>query len=114
MHIDKAHTGARQATSFLLVISSFVTTPSLFINLGLDNALVIIGLELGCLFAVVLGIFMDNAFVWPDVRLANGKGPLVLVCKPCGCIGSAHSFWHILSVVAAVKGAIGREFALSC
>ena len=113
MHIDKAHTGTRQATSFLIAISYFVSTPSLFRTVGTENALVVLGLEIGCLILLIFGMVIDNAFVWPDVSLSRGKGPSFLVCKPCGCIGSAHSIWHVLSVIAAVKGAIAREMALS-
>ena len=113
MHIDKAHTGTRQATSFLLAISYFVTTPSLFRTIGNENAFIVFGLEIGCLLVVLLGMAIDNTFSWPDSLLSKGKGPSFLVCKPCGCIGTAHSIWHALSVIAAVKGAVGRELALS-
>ena len=113
MHIDKAHTGARQATSFLLVTSYFVSTPSLFNTLGRPNAFVVVGIEIACLVSLVIGMVVDNAFVFPDKRLSEGKGPKFLVCKPCGCIGSAHAVWHIFSVIAAVKGSVARELALS-
>lgn len=112
MHLDKAHTGTRQATSFLLVVSYFVSTPSLFNTLGTKNAMVILALEIACFAVIVLGMTLDNAFSYPDVRLSQGKGPRFLVCKPCGCVGSGHALWHVLTVVAAVKGAVGRELAL--
>jgi hypothetical protein len=113
MHLDKAHTGTRQATSFLLVVAYFVTTPSLFRVIGTNNALVILALEIACFLMLVVGMCLDNAYSWPDARLTQGKGPRFLVCRPCGCVGSAHALWHILTVVAAVKGVVGRELALS-
>ena len=113
MHIDKAHTGTRQATSFLLAVSYFVTTPSLFKTLGIEKALVVVALEIACFLMLTIGMLVDNFFSWPDTRLANGKGLSFFVCKPCGCVGTAHSIWHILSVIGAVKGAVAREIALS-
>jgi predicted membrane channel-forming protein YqfA (hemolysin III family) len=111
-HIDLAHTGARQATSFLLAISYFVATPSLFNELGTSDASVILGVELACFAMLALGMLIDNAWVFPDDSLAAGKGPNFLACPNLGCIASAHSLWHLLSVVAACKGTFSREYAL--
>ena len=112
-HLDLAHTGARQATSFLLSVSYFVTVPSLYSNFGAQNATTILVLELLCLALVVFGMAVDNLWTFPDKSLANGKGPDFLVCKRCGCVGNSHAIWHVLTVIAAVKGASSREFALS-
>ena len=112
-HLDLDHTGARQSTSFLLAISYFVTIPSLYNNFGTQNATTILLLELGCLALLVVGMFVDNLVVFPDKALSEGRGPKFLVCRPCGCIGTSHSIWHLFSVAAAIKGACSREFALS-
>tara|TARA_B100001057_G_scaffold350445_1_gene351943 strand:- start:1828 stop:2424 length:597 start_codon:yes stop_codon:yes gene_type:complete len=112
-HLDLAHTGARQATSFLLAISYFVSTPSLFNELGHDNARVILAIELACFALLTVGMLVDNAWIYPDNSLAAGKGPKCLSCPNSGCIGSAHSIWHVLAIAAAVKGALSRELALS-
>jgi predicted membrane channel-forming protein YqfA (hemolysin III family) len=112
-HLDLAHTGARQATSFLLAISYFVSTPSLFNELGENNASVILAIEIACFIMLALGMLIDNAWIYPDNNLAAGKGPNCLSCPSAGCVGSAHSLWHILAVLAAVKGAFSRELALS-
>ena len=113
MHIDKSHTGTRQATSFILAVASFVSAPALFRSIGTNNALVVLALEVSCLLFVIVGMTLDNATQWPDLSLSRGRGPRFLICKPCGCVGSAHSIWHLLTVVAAVKVAVGRELALS-
>jgi predicted membrane channel-forming protein YqfA (hemolysin III family) len=112
-HLDLGHTGARQATSFLLATSYFVSTPSLFNELGNNDASIILGIELGCFAMLAIGMLVDNAFIYPDDSLAVGKGPKCLACPNAGCVGSAHSLWHILAVLAAVKGAFSRELALS-
>ena len=112
MHVDKAHTGTRQATSFILAIAAFVSTPSLFKSIGTGNALVVVGLEVACFALLVVGMSIDNAGTWPDANLSAGRGPSMLVCKPCGCVGSAHALWHGLTIAAAVKVAVGRELAL--
>ena len=112
-HLDLDHTGARQATSFLLAISYFTTVPSLYSNFGSTDATTVFVLELACLLLLVIGMVVDNVWVFPDDALAAGTGPKFLVCKSCGCIGTAHSIWHVLSVIAAVKGAGSREFALT-
>lgn len=113
MHMDLAHTGARQATSFLLSISYFVTVPVLYDNFGSMEATTILLLECACIAILILGMVIDNAIVFPDVLLSEGKGPRFLACTNCGCIATSHSLWHILSVIAAVKGAASREYALS-
>ena len=113
MHLDLAHTGVRQATSFLLGISYFVTIPTLYDNFSTNEATTILFLELSCLFLLIVGMLVDNAVVFPDTSLSKGKGPRFLACTSCGCIGTSHSIWHILSVIAAVKGACSREYALS-
>ena len=111
-HLDLGHTGARQATSFLLAISYFVSTPSLFNELGTSDASIILGVELACFAMLAFGMFIDNAIVFPDDSLAAGKGPNFLACPNMGCVASAHSLWHILSVIAACKGTFSREYAL--
>jgi len=112
-HIDLEHTGTRQSTSFLIGISYFVTVPSLYSNFDSRDATVIFLLELGCLGLLVIGMLVDNMAVYPDIALSSGKGPTFLACTSCGCIGTSHAIWHAFSVVAAVKGAFSREFALS-
>ena len=112
-HLDLEHTGTRQSTSFLLGISYFVTIPSLYSNFGSRDATVIFLLELSCLALLVGGMLVDNLYVFPDVSLSRGRGPKFLACTSCGCIGTSHSIWHAFSVVAAMKGAASREFALS-
>ena len=112
-HVDLEHSGTRQATSFLVAIGYFVTVPSLYANFGSRNATVIFMLEVGCLVVLIVGMALDNSLAQPDIALSKGRGPRFLVCKPCGCIGSAHALWHLLSVAAAVKSACSREYALS-
>jgi channel protein (hemolysin III family) len=112
-HVDRVHTGVRQSTSFVLAIAYFTTLPSVFHSFGSANGLTLVGIELAALLLLVVGMVVDNAGAWPDVSLSSGKGPSFLVCKGCGCVGSAHSLWHILSVVATVKSAVGREVALT-
>ena len=113
MHLDLSHTGVRQATSFLLSISYFVTVPLLYDNFGSTQATTILLLEVLCLAILVAGMVLDNAIVFPDIALSEGRGPRFLVCKPCGCLGNSHACWHVLSVLAAVKGAVSREYALT-
>lgn len=114
MHVDKAHTGTRHATSFLLAISTFVTTPSLFKTMSDNNGTSILVLELICFFFLIVGLSVDNGFAsFPDRQLASGNGPSFLVCKPCGCICNAHSLWHAVVVLATLKSTFSRELALS-
>lgn len=112
-HIDLDHTGTRQATSLILAIAYFVTIPSLFNNFDTTDASVIISIEVVAVIIVVLGMTIDGVYVYPDNLLAQGKGPRWCVCKPCGCLGTSHAIWHGLSVLAAIKAAAAREYALS-
>jgi predicted membrane channel-forming protein YqfA (hemolysin III family) len=97
----------------LLSVAYFVTVPLLFDNFGTIEAMTIFLLELGCLGILVAGMVLDNHIVFPDVALSEGRGPRFLVCKGCGCIGSSHALWHILTVIAALKCQASREYALS-
>jgi predicted membrane channel-forming protein YqfA (hemolysin III family) len=112
-HVDKDHTATRQATSFLLATSYFMTIPSVFSNFDNANAIVLLLIEVAAVALIVLGMTLDSLWVFPDDALAAGKGPKSLACTSCGCIASSHSIWHVISVVAAVKAAVGRELALS-
>ena len=112
-HMDETHTGARQATSFVLAIAYFVSVPAVFNNFGTSNGLTLLALELGALLVLCAGMGLDNGIVWPDLQLSRGNGPSFLSCKRGGCVGSAHALWHILTVLAACKGAVGRELALT-
>ena len=112
MHLDRVHTGARQATSFILAIAYFTTVPAVFRNFGSTNGATLIAIEVGAMSVLAMGMVLDNGLVWPDGLLSRGKGPRFLVCKKGGCVGSAHALWHVLTVVAAVKSAVGRELAL--
>lgn len=113
MHVDRGHTGVRQSTSFLLSISYFVTVPLLYDNFGTREATTIFILEIMCMFILLIGMILDNKVVQPDSLLSEGRGAGFLACKRGGCVGNAHSIWHILSVIAAVKSAMSREYALT-
>lgn len=113
MHLDRSHTGVRQATSFVLAVAYFTTVPAVFRNFGTTNGITLLAIEIAALVVLVVGMVVDNGIVWPDISLARGKGPSFLACKGVGCVGSAHSIWHVLSVIATVKGAVGREVALT-
>ena len=112
-HTDGLHTGARQATSFLLAISYFVTIPSILTNFGVRDGLTIVIIELIALAMLLIGMVADNGSGFPDKQLASARGPRFLVCTPCGCIGTSHALWHVLSVVAAAHACAAREYALS-
>ena len=112
-HADGAHTGARQATSFVVAVAYFVTIPSIFSNFGTAQASIIVGIEVLAFVVVVLGMSLDNAVVWPDTTLAAGKGPQCLASRRCGCALTSHALWHLFALVAAAKASAAREFALS-
>ena len=112
-HIDGTHTGTRQSTSFILAIAYLVTLPSLYSAFGSENASIIFGIQILAVAVVVTGMVVDSYYVYPDDRLAAGKGPSWAVCKRCGCIASSHAIWHGFSLLAAVQTAVSREYALS-
>ena len=92
---------SRQATSFLLAISYFVTIPSLYSNFGTKcddhfNT---------CWDVSVLSRWHDGRQPWTtSTRFFGRKGFQILVCTSCGC-RTSHSIWHAFSVAAAIKGA---------
>lgn len=112
-HIDLEHTGTRQATSFVLAISYFLSIPSLYTSFGSNNATTIVAIEIFSVILLILGMSVDNLGAQPDTSLAAGKGPRWCVCKSVGCVGSSHAIWHGFSCVAAVQIAVSREYALS-
>jgi predicted membrane channel-forming protein YqfA (hemolysin III family) len=112
-HVDMDHTGTRQATSFVLAISYFVTIPSLFSSFGTANGLTIVGIEVAALVLVIGGMVLDGIYVFPDIELSKGRGPRWMACPGCGCVATSHTWWHVFSVIAAVKASASREYALS-
>ena len=109
-HLDINFAPVRASTSFILVTAFFTSTPSLFETLGSTNAGIILGLEILCFFTIVLGMYLDEKQELDKV-LSNGKQRW-LSCRNGGCVMSNHAFWHVLTLVGAVKATVSRELAL--
>ena len=70
------------------------------------------------------GLVLDNIAIVPDLwyqrRAARADAPagrrpgdLWFHNRKCGCICTAHAFWHVAALLATVVQAAGREVVIS-
>ena len=111
IHGDNEHAAVRSATSLILATSWFMVIPTTIIELHMVSV-VFVTLESVALILLIVGMSIDNLFVWPDVSYAKGER---FGCsnKKCGCFVTAHSLWHIFAFVAALLSAGAREYGLA-
>ena len=111
-HWDQHHAPLREATTFLLSLSYFLVVPAAVETLGSDTAIVVLSLQAAGFLLLVVGMILDRILGWPDSELAEGRLSW-LACQACKCVLNTHSLWHIIAIVAAVVGAVAREYALA-
>lgn len=110
-HYDQSHGPAREATSLLLALAYFLVVPVAIAVLGWEIAAVVLTLQSVAFLILLFGMVVDRVLRWPDEHLRSG-GMRCLVWTACSCVLHSHALWHLLAVVAAVLGAVAREFAL--
>lgn len=111
-HYDQHHAPLREATTFLLALSYFMVVPAAVATLGTDTAVVVLGLQGSGFLLLVLGMVIDRVLGWPDSQLVEGRMSW-LACRACRCVMTTHGLWHVIAVLAAVVGAVAREYALA-
>ena len=107
---DGDHTALRQTTSFIISSFTFSLIPVIVQNLGLATP-VVISLQVVAFFVIVSGMIWDNIVVYPDYSLARGRA-MFCVIPSCGCILSAHGWWHVAAFLGSVLTVVAREVAL--
>ena len=110
-HGDLHHSQLREATSFLLTASYFMSVPAAVMTLGGGVAAPVIGLQSVGFVLLVGGLLLDKVLEWPNGSLVRGKHAC---CYPnsCGCVMTAHGVWHLIALVSALCTVIAREYAL--
>ena len=111
-HYDQHHAPLREATTFLLALSYFMVVPAAVATLGTDTAVVVLSLQGSGFLLLVLGMVIDRVLGWPDSQLVEGRMSW-LACRACSCVMTTHGLWHVIAVLAAVVGAVAREYALA-
>jgi predicted membrane channel-forming protein YqfA (hemolysin III family) len=111
-HLDLEHASTRQATSFIVVSSYFVSLPQLFRIFDNGDIVVVVAFQAASFVTIVAGMFWDNIFIWPDVPMSQGRGPAFLSSRKLGCVCSSHAWWHLLAVLASVWSVASRESAV--
>tara|TARA_X000001036_G_scaffold328239_2_gene306827 strand:- start:2333 stop:3484 length:1152 start_codon:yes stop_codon:yes gene_type:complete len=98
--------------------------PVAFTNLRIELASLSLAANLVGLLMLTAGLVLDNIAILPDLwyqqramRRDAPKGKRVADLwfhnRKCGCICTAHAFWHVAALLATVVQAIGREVVIS-
>lgn len=112
-HSDGEHSPLRQAGSLCIGICYFTTTPAVVTNLGINNAAVVLTLQVSAFVLVLCGMVLDNIIGFPDAWLNRGYTIPCVEFPFLGCVVSHHSIWHFCSIGSAILIIIAREFAIS-
>jgi predicted membrane channel-forming protein YqfA (hemolysin III family) len=110
-HGDQNHGPARETTSLLLALAYFLVVPAAIAVLGWNVAVIVLALQGAAFLILLFGMIVDRVLQWPDAQLAAGT-MRCLVCTACSCVLHSHAVWHLLALLAAVLGAVAREYAL--
>lgn len=98
--------------------------PVAYANLRNDLATLSVVANLVGLLMLTAGLVLDNIAIVPDLwyqrRAARPSalkghriGDLWFHNRKCGCLCTAHAFWHVAALLATVVQAAGREFVIS-
>jgi predicted membrane channel-forming protein YqfA (hemolysin III family) len=110
-HSDGSHTHLRQAGSFAIASFYFTTTPAVLENI--DDAGIILGLQVGAFVVVMGGMLLDNFVGFPDNIWHRKPGGVPCTSFPyLGCALMSHGIWHILALLGAIMTSIAREYAV--
>lgn len=107
---DGVHQALRQSTSLTVSLFTFSLLPVIVSNLGSATSTVIL-LQVASFLIILSGMVLDNAVVFPDYALSRG-GAKSCVVPSCGCILSAHGWWHVFAFVGTAIAVLARELAL--
>ena len=120
LHSDLEHATLRSGAGIVLALSWILTVPGAVTTLEVDCAVAFVASHIIGTFVLILGMAVDNMFVFPDniMKLKGGSNRQQCVCYDdrAGCghgwLISAHTFWHILAIVATVCTSIGVEYVI--
>lgn len=123
MHVD-LDASAFRTSGYVAIGFLFVQlVPVAYANLRNDLATLSVVANLVGLLLLTGGLVLDNIAIVPDLwyqkratrRTPKGKGPFDLWFhnRKCGCLCTAHAFWHVAALLATVVQAVGREYVIS-
>ena len=114
-HFDLHHSQLRYATSVLLTAGYFAFAPAAFATFSIPDIGVILGLQAVSFLVLSFGMYVDRVLMWPDTSLAAANRPefpACIQCTGCGCVMTAHSWWHVIAIASIALTCFAREYAL--
>ena len=124
MHTDLDSSSFRTSGYVAIGFLFVQLVPVTFANLRNDLAVVSVVANLVGLLLLTGGLVLDNIAIVPDLwyqrraqrpSAGKGEGPFDLWFhnRKCGCLCTAHAFWHVAALLATVVQAVGREYVIS-
>jgi predicted membrane channel-forming protein YqfA (hemolysin III family) len=114
-HFDLHHSQLRYATSVLLTAGYFAFAPAAFATFSIPDIGVILGLQAVGFLVLSFGMYIDRVLMWPDTSLAAADRPdfpACIQCTGCGCVMTAHAWWHVIAIASIALTCFAREYAL--
>lgn len=114
-NVDLEHSSLRAAGGVVLAFSFILCFPGAVFNLEPNNSVVFVATHIAGVSILVLGMTIDNVFLFPDSWKQTGEKPNRCVCYSSreGCGGgwilNSHAIWHIVSLVSIIVTSAGLE-----
>lgn len=118
-HADFEFSALRSASYVVLSFGFLMLIPSAWRTLSVDASAVLIACNAVALLMLIIGMLLDNVFLWPDVAVEeafkrNKQRPVCLChSERHGCIMTSHALWHVFSLLSVLVQTFGREYAIS-
>lgn len=119
LHSDLEHAGLRTGGMIAIVLQWVLLLPAALDNLSSEVAALYFAAHLFGAVTLVAGVIFDNALL-PDKALAGTeeyweRAGIACGCasKRLGCAMSAHAWWHVVALFAAIILTASREFGIS-
>ena len=118
-HADFEYSALRSSSYVVLSFSFIMLVPAAVRNLTALGASTLIACNAVSLSMLIAGLLLDNVLIWPDklyeeAAKRKDQAPW-LIChnRSCGCIMTAHAWWHVFTLVSVLVLTVGREVAIS-
>jgi hypothetical protein len=117
-HADFEYSALRSSSYITLSFGFISLVPAALRNLpplASGTLIVCNGISLTLL---ITGLLLDNVLIWPDKLYADAakrrtqKPGLLCHNTKCGCMMTAHAWWHVFSLASVLVLTIGREIAI--
>lgn len=114
-NVDLEHSSLRAAGGVVLAFSFILSFPGAIYNLEFNNSVIFVATHAAGVAILVMGMAIDNVFLYPDSWKQTDEKPNRCVCYSSreGCGGgwilNSHAIWHLVSLLSIIVTSAGLE-----